>query len=290
MNQVDYFSLSDNMFEEIPQEIFSYMPNVGTLDLSRMRLKSVKADDFKDLSNLRHLILATNQIEVLEKNSIPRTIENFHIGRNNIVSLNGTLKHLNDLKLLLIHSNNISDLEDELPYAPGLIMILASQNHIKKLPKMITNYPNLNAIYIDYNELESFDSAFAYATKLQLIWANNNKINSIARDEFIEASAIDELQMSSNQIRSLNHSLLHIKSLRNANFSHNLLPEFSLNEVIGLRKLRLLDLSYNRIQYLTGDVDVANGGCLLYQLHLEHNLLKSLDGETIFLNFPYNFN
>jgi Leucine-rich repeat (LRR) protein len=282
MDQVDYFSLSDNAFEEIPREIFSYMPNIGTLDLSRMRLKAVRADDFKELANLRHLILATNQIQVLEKNSIPRSIENFHIGRNNIVSLNGTLKHLNDLKLLLIHSNNISDLEDELPYAPGLIMILASQNHIKKLPTMIKNYPNLNAIYIDFNELESFDSVFAYATKLQLIWANNNKINYIARDEFLEASAIDELNMSSNQIKSLNQSLLYIKSLRVANFSHNLLSEFSLEEVIGLRKLRMLDLSHNRIQTLSGHVEAAGGGCLLYELHLEHNSLKSLDGEALY--------
>lgn len=279
MDKIDFFSLSDNYLDEIPWDIFKHMPNIGTLDLARLQLKMVKTDDFRSLTNLRHLILRMNQIQTLEKNSIPHTLESINIGLNNISSLNGTLRQLTDLKLMMIHSNNIHDLEDELPYAPGLVMFLASHNQIKKLPQVIKTYSNLNAIYVDGNELQSLDGVLSHAKKLQVIWANDNNIDKIAEDEFIETNEVDELQMSFNKIKTLNKSLLHIRALRVANFSGNFLSEFSLDEILGLRKLRLLDLSYNKIEKLVGRTEnSSNSSCLLYELHLEFNMLTSLDG------------
>lgn len=271
--------MSDNSFDEIPWDIFENMPNVGTLDLARLQLKTVRKDDFVLLNDLRHLILATNQIHTLEKNSIPHSVESFHVGKNNISTLNGTIRHLNELKLLMIHSNILQNLEDELPYAAGLVMILASHNRISKLPQIMRFYSNLNAVYFDHNELTSFDGVFSQHKKLQVIWANNNNIEKITAEDFGEATAIDELQLGFNRIKELNKCLLPIKALRVANLSGNLLSEFSLQEIAGLRKLRLLDLSFNRIERLSGrSDDASSANCLLYELHLEYNLLTKLDG------------
>ena len=281
LTKIDVLSLADNLVEEIPKEVFEHTPNLGTLDIARGRIKMIRHDDFKSLKRLEHLVLATNEISVLEKDSFPHTIKSLHIGRNNISSLNGTLRNLNDLSILFINSNNLTTLDDELPLAPKLLMLMASNNRLVKLPEMMKHLIGQNTCFINENEIRSLDGLFSHKSAMKWIYAEQNKIEYLAEDEFLGSENIDEINLSYNLIPSLNKSLLSITHLRSANFSVNLLREFSLQEIYGLMKLRYLDLSHNRIEKLTGRIDnlvETTTGTLLLQLLLHNNLLKSLDG------------
>jgi Leucine-rich repeat (LRR) protein len=75
-------------------------------------------------------------------------------------------------------------------------------------------------------------------------------------DEFIELDSLEDLQLGHNQLISLNGSLAPLRSLRCLNLTNNLLQEFSLKEIQGLRRLMIIDLSYNKISHLSGRMEV----------------------------------
>lgn len=282
LTKVELLSLADNDVPEIPREMFEHTPNLGTLDVSRGRIKGIRSDDFTRLKNLQTLIVASNEIQILEKECFPKTLTSLHIGRNRISSLNGTLRQLTDMKMLFINANNLTTLDDELPdHAPLLVMLMASSNHLEKLPKTVKNLVALDTCYINDNKLRSLDGLFSHRSSLIRLYMEQNRIEYLAEDEFLKSENIDEINLSSNLIPSLNKSLLYVTNLRHANLSSNQLREFSMQEIYKLMKLRHLDLSYNRIEKLTGRheniAEIANF-TRLYQIFLGNNLLKSLDG------------
>lgn len=274
--------MADNSVHEIPRDVFEHTPNLGTLDIARGRIKGIRTDDFVRLKKLTTLIVASNEIEMLEKDCFPDTISSLHIGRNRISSLNGTLRNLTELKMLFINANNLSSLEDELPEsAPNLMMLMASNNNLVSLPKTVKNLIALDTCYISDNQIRSLDGLFSHRRKLKLLYLEHNRIEYLAEDEFLKSENIDEIHLSSNIIPALNKSLLYVTSLRFANLSGNLLREFSMREIYGLMKLRSLDLSFNRIEKLTDRHDIIAeipSKTQLYSLQLSSNLLKSLDG------------
>lgn len=79
----------------------------------------------------------------------------------------------------------------------------------------------------------------------------------LAEDDFTEAEKLAELDVAYNQIQSLNGSLRNLKSLRYLNLTHNYLTDFSLQEIKGLKRLSVIDLSYNKIGHITGNIEVS---------------------------------
>lgn len=78
----------------------------------------------------------------------------------------------------------------------------------------------------------------------------------MASDEFEEATMIEVMELSNNCIKNLNKSLLPLTQLSEINLSYNNLTEFSFTEVKGLKELKLVDLSHNRIYNLSGHSEV----------------------------------
>lgn len=239
LTKVEVLSLADNAILEIPREMFEHMPNLGTLDIARGKIKEIRSDDFSRLKNLQTLVVASNEIELLEKECFPKTLTSLHIGRNKISSLNGTLRLLTDIKMLFINANNLTSLEEELPdSAPHLMMLMASNNRLEKLPKTVKNLIALDTCYINDNELRSLDGLFSHRNSLIRLYLEHNKIEYLAEDEFLKSENIDEINLSSNFIPSLNKSLQYITNLRYANLSGNMLRELSMQEIYKLMKVK----------------------------------------------------
>ena len=89
-----FLSLADNALEEIPSVALGLMPGIQTLDIARNRLRTVRAQDFALSRDLKHLVLASNELDTLEHGAWPRKLRNLHLGRNELRTLNGTLRFL----------------------------------------------------------------------------------------------------------------------------------------------------------------------------------------------------
>lgn len=81
-------------------------------------------------------------------------------------------------------------------------------------------------------------------------------IFQLAPDDFAEVESLEFLIISYNKLTSLNSSLLPLRSLRLLNLTHNLLEEFSLQDIRGLRHLAIVDISFNKITRLGGRMEV----------------------------------
>ena len=88
----------------------------------------------------------------------------------------------------------------------------------------------------------------------------------LSPDEFNELDSLEDLQLGHNQLTSLNGSLATLRSLRCLILTNNLFEEFSLQEIRGLRRLRIIDLSFNRVSRLDGQMEVFINTTFLYIL------------------------
>lgn len=286
LSNLSYFSLADNHLEEIPRHIFTHMPRIVTMDLSHGRIKTILTDDFRHLNEIRYLVLVDNNIKFVEKESIPKTVRFLHLGRNNLTSLNGTLRDIDNMDVLFLNENNLTTLDGELPIkSANFKSLIAHHNRLQNLTQDLTKFMFLDATYLSDNEIRSLNGVFRNASFIQTLSAHNNKIEYLAEDEFLNTIELQELDLANNFIRALNNSLLPLKKVRICNISRNYLVEFSLNEVRGLRELQVVDLSYNYIEKLTGHLEnVVDQDLYFVELRLDHNLLKSLDGALMNLN------
>lgn len=79
----------------------------------------------------------------------------------------------------------------------------------------------------------------------------------MAYNEFQDATKIEVIELNHNRIKHLNKSLLPLIHLTEINLSNNNLTEFSLTEIKGLKELKLIDLSHNKISKLSGHSEVS---------------------------------
>ncbi|XP_049833160.1 leucine-rich repeat and death domain-containing protein 1 [Schistocerca gregaria] len=285
---VEFLSLADNALPEIPQYVLKRMPHVKTLDMGRSKISTVLENDFKSVPELQHLFLPGNMISKLEKNCIPYILRHLHIGRNRIESLNGSLRHLNDLEWLFLNQNQLVSLEDELPPdGAKLILLHVSDNKLQKLPQDLRKYIYLESLFVSKNEIQSFNGTLQKLRKLKRLHADHNKIKELSSDEFMDLENMEDLQLGHNCLSVLNGSLLPLRSLRCVNLTHNLFENMTLREITGLRNLRVIDLSHNQIRHLSSGPMTQNLVELetrVAELRLEYNLLTALDGSLMGLH------
>ncbi|XP_046413909.1 toll-like receptor 6 [Neodiprion fabricii] len=294
-----YFSLADNEVPAIPKHVLLHLPLLRTFDMGRNRIMRVEADDFKYNPDLHHLVLVDNLLTELDPGSLPPLLKHLHLGRNNLGSLNRTLRELNQLEWLLLNENVLTSLDGELPtVGRNLKLLHLANNKLTHLPPELRFFHRLDHLFLNNNKIQSLDGRLQNARRLEKLDISCNEIQELAEDEFTEAESLEELQLGYNSIKSLgrgignengNSALLPLRSLRILNLTHNELREFSFSDLRGLRKLFFVDLSHNRITYLmkgwtpTENLVEMEGeeiaGSSVFEFRLQHNKLNTLEGS-----------
>ncbi|KMQ94512.1 leucine-rich repeats and immunoglobulin-like domains protein 3 protein [Lasius niger] len=299
LGRTQYLSLADNEVPSIPRHVLSHLSLLRTLDLSRNRISRIDSDDFKYNPTLQHLAMAGNAISEMTPGSLPPLVKHLHVGRNHLNSLNHTLRDLNQLEWLLINSNELTSLDGELPSSGhNLKMLYAVDNRLTHLPAEFRYLHRLETLFLQHNKIRNLDGTLQKARRLKFLELSYNELQELNADDFIEAEMLEDLELGHNSLKSLggadgdgngSSALYPLRSLKCLNLTHNELREFSLASLRGLRELRLLDLSNNRIVRLhrgrlssenlveeEGD-EIAGGN--IQDLRLQHNELRSLDGS-----------
>ncbi|KAM0727807.1 Protein artichoke [Formica fusca] len=299
LDRTQYLSLADNEVPSIPRHVLLHLSLLRTLDLSRNRISRIDSDDFKYNPMLQHLAMAGNAISEMTPGSLPPLVKHLHVGRNHLNSLNHTLRDLNQLEWLLINSNELTSLDGELPSSGhNLKMLYAVDNKLTHLPNEFRYLHRLETLFLQHNKIRNLDGTLQKARRLKFLELSYNELQELNENDFIEAEMLEDLELGHNSLKSLggadgdgngSSALYPLRSLKCLNLTHNELREFSLASLRGLRELRLLDLSNNRIARLhrgrpssenlveeEGD-EIAGGN--IQDLRLQHNELRSLDGS-----------
>ncbi|OXU20561.1 hypothetical protein TSAR_011477 [Trichomalopsis sarcophagae] len=315
LGRTQYLSLADNEVPAIPRNILSHLSLLRTLDLSRNRISRIDADDFKYNPTLQYLLMAGNSIAEMVPGSLPPLVKHLHVGRNHLMSLNRTLRDLNQLEWLLINANELSSLDGELPSSGhNLKMLYAADNKLTHLPAEFRFLHRLESLFLQHNQIGSLDGTLQKARRLKFLELSYNDLQVLTEDDFLEAEMLEDLELGHNKLTSLggdgnvntdgattaNSALYPLKSLKCLNLTHNELSEFSFSSIRGLRELRMLDLSSNKIgrllrgrsptertilsplvvlQNLVEEEGEETAGASIQDMRLQHNELRNLEGS-----------
>ncbi|XP_003705877.1 leucine-rich repeat-containing larval translucida [Megachile rotundata] len=303
LGRTQYLSLADNEVPSIPRHILAHLSLLRTLDLSRNRISRIDSDDFKYNPTLQHLSMAGNAISEMVPGSLPPLVKHLHVGRNHLQSLNRTLRDLNQLEWLLINANELTSLDGELPSSGhNLKMLYAVDNKLTHLPAEFRYLHRLESLFLQHNKIRSLDGTLQKARRLKFLELSYNDLQELTEEDFIEAEMLEDLELGHNSLKSLggavgansdgnggNSVLYPLRSLKCLNLTHNELREFSFASLRGLRELRLLDLSSNRIvrlhrgrtpsENLVEEEGEETAGGNIQDMRLQHNELRSLDGS-----------
>ncbi|XP_076263353.1 leucine-rich repeat-containing larval translucida [Rhynchophorus ferrugineus] len=296
LTTVRYISLADSYMDKLPSHVWRNMPYIGTVDLGRTKIQELTSDSFRDMHNVKCIVLPGNQISRVDRDALPVQIERLHLGRNQLYHLNDSLQELRNLRWLFLNENELEDLERQLPLdAPFLKLIHIASNRLTRVPTQLRNYQSLENVYLNQNKIETLDGILSKTRTLQGLILDDNIIHTITPEDFSEMERLDYLSLHHNELRSLNNSLYSLRNLNYLNVSYNLLTSFSFQEIVGLPKLKIVDLSHNQITQLTGSAaNLVESNIKVSDLKLHNNMLETLNSalsglsELLRLDLSYN--
>nr|XP_034835491.1 insulin-like growth factor-binding protein complex acid labile subunit [Maniola hyperantus] len=228
--------LSHNFIRELREEPFCNLTHLKTLRLNNNKIKYLNGA-LKNLYNLRHLYLTSNQIQKIDMESINTInhLETFDISKNLIEKIDPTLfpRHWK-------HFNNGT-----------ICKILLSDNYI-------THVPNVSIEIAERFRRNSITPKLAY-TKLDL---SNNSITHIEYNAFslLELKSVD---LSNNKLTDFIVNPKDLIYVRYLNLSGNYLNRLYYESFSSMHSLQNFDLSHNYMEYFP-DQSLSNTQNLKY--------------------------
>ncbi|WRX12218.1 Leucine-rich repeat - like 10 [Theobroma cacao] len=225
----------DNLTSSIYPLLFNITSQIVDLSLDQNLLGGSIPDFFKNMVSLKHLSLAVNNLE----GDIPKflgnicTVETLYLEINN---LSGS-----------IGPGYFGCLENSLQ----ILDLAANSFHGPLVLPYIARFSSLRGLYLLGNRLNGFLSKtfyFKQPSKLTNLYVSSNQLKGTLPD-FTIFSSLKVLLISDNQLNgTVPESLGCLSELEQLDFSRNSLEGvISETQLKNLSKLRVLDLSFNRL-------------------------------------------
>lgn len=239
--------LSSNQLNDVPSAIWQ-LSLLKTLDLGENLISDIKNGSFKNLEQLTGLRLIDNQIGNLSVGmfwDLP-SLQVLNLAKNKILSVErGSFQRNKQLEAIRLDGNFVSDVNGVFSALLSLLWLNLSENHLVWFDYAFVP-PNLKWLDVHGNFIEHLGnyyklqdeiriktldvshnriteiSPMAIPNSVELLFINNNHINNIQVNTFIEKRNLTRVDIYANEI-----SHLDINSLRLSPVPLNKsLPEF----------------------------------------------------------------
>ena len=240
------------------QEALTSLQRVSFVGVSQvsLRLPSLFNFNLSNLSNVTHIDLSSNNLNIFNL-SYFTNVQYLNL-RNN------SLQHYriiyNQLVQLDLSNNSIENISESIFQLPKLYRLNLSFNKIKHLYNFSSDkikYLDISNNLLENIELGKFDA-------LKSLNLSTNSISLINKNSFLTTPNLEVLNLSSNVITELTYASFNLPGLLQLDLKGNRLKNLSQKCFFGLNKLRVLDISLNKImtispstlQYLPGLVQL----------------------------------
>uniref|UniRef100_A0AC35TFS3 PPM-type phosphatase domain-containing protein n=1 Tax=Rhabditophanes sp. KR3021 TaxID=114890 RepID=A0AC35TFS3_9BILA len=253
--------------------------SVNFSNLTKLDVRNGGFIDKLDLSNLSHL-----QILYCQHLGLKELV----INGSNIRQLYASHNHLKELiimpvpfKLIAIDvsHNLLKSFPEWIPELNGLISIYATNNCIEILPyRLFMNMPSLRFLNIKTNRLTKLPEIVENCC-IEEMDISNNFVTLLSPNLFKCAHRLTSLNVSNNRLKELPspNNFNDLNRLQVLRMSRNELDEGVISVIVALRKLRVLDLSYNCLRFFS---DSGLGQLkFMEEINLSGNKLTSIGKE-----------
>ncbi|XP_053692319.1 protein artichoke [Sabethes cyaneus] len=247
-------NLADNSIDELNARLFLHLAKLKYLDLSRNPIDDLPPEVFKDVQELKvlkvrgcHLLNVNPQVY----NMLPHLTE-LDLGQNQFTYLVRTeFKDLKRLRILRLDGNQLSAVVDRLfEYQKGLNFLDLSRNRLAKISeKAFENLSNLTYLDVSYNKLSRIEpECLEPVTGLQTFNISGN-----LQLDLMEVNPTFQMipNVSTLAIADMGPLPMKLfgpfKQLRALNLSGNHVDNNTLQIILPLARLQLLDLSRNQL-------------------------------------------
>ncbi|KAJ8920754.1 hypothetical protein NQ315_004894 [Exocentrus adspersus] len=305
--------LSENFFKMLHPSFLENLPSLRRIDLNSNELTVIDPELFLPSPLLEHINISNNYITAIHPATFGRLVNLYEldVSRNRLIEFVPGLAK--EIEYLHIHHNNIMELptvhSPDLDL-PALRMLDISSNRIQTIPKAsLRTMPQLRRLLIGKNLLQgiaenSFNGlnqlevlhlqgnvithihphAFKDTTLLKEINLSNNRLDVLVPDLFKDTPLLKQLDLSKNQLAEILPGTLDKNlELENIDASYNVLVQLPIT-LYGLKNLRLLDLTSNRIKNI--DPEIIGSLVNLKELRLSKNFIQELK-QGSFSNLPH---
>ena len=235
-------SLDDNQIDEFPISVFHFLPQLVRLSVRSNVLTSIPTGLEMKFPNLEILDLSINLLS--------------DISRNDFVNL-----------------TRLTEL-----YLKGNRILYLEANIFKELSNLTTL--SLASTSLEYIDVNSFNGL----TKLTVLKLESNEIKDLPVGIFdcVDRDALISMNLSSNQLKSINNNVFNLREVRNIDLSNNEISNVGKNAFNSITKVTLIDLTNNLLNSIFPMENLDNGVVNIQGNPLECNckLLKQLNRTT----------
>ncbi|XP_074593241.1 podocan-like [Brevipalpus obovatus] len=241
-----FLDISSNDLFSI-EKAFSNCSSLKQLILANNKLTSILIDTFIGLSSLEYLNLQHNQIQSIEIGSFIHLVHlsDLIIANNPIVPttrFDFTSGYLHQFDL---SSTNMSSLPHGInPFLRDLRFV---NNQLTSIgSNELANYPHLNVLVLDSNNIELIDAdAFDQLEHLEELSLRENHLNNVPQGL---PTSLKKLYLGHNLISLLSAGIVqHLINLEELSLNNNQLQKIDDSAFFGLKNLKILDISGNKI-------------------------------------------
>lgn len=256
---LSFVALLFNEISSVPRNIFSNCDQLTNLYISYNRINFIDVAALSGLTKLRHLALTDNAISFLDPLVFEptRNLEILSLDSNSIREVSPqTFELMPLLTSLTLTGNNITTWNSTfLENNQALQQLHLDRNEISSVSgDTFSNLPNLRVLRVgDFiDELPVFNGL----NSLEELRLNDNKLKYVSVDSFRNLNKLRRLDLSFNNIESVNFTLASAELLPNLDYlslTSNNISEIPDGTFSNLSNLTDLSLRRNRIEILTAE-------------------------------------
>ncbi|KAK6628561.1 hypothetical protein RUM43_002376 [Polyplax serrata] len=251
LSQLIRLSLSGNNFSQMPKNLFASTPNLEVLRLyDNRQIMSIPDRFLSNLTKLKEVYLMRNNLQNISENTFwdSKAVTNLSLQSNSLKELPQEIfKDQYDLLTLDLSYNQLRHLPDHIFKSLGKLKYLRmGNNRLQNITRnLFYGLIKLEVLDLEYNELSYLDSdALGHLQQLKHARFSHNMLS------FLDEDGRPQGGFSYKDTFGNKSPFRHCVHLEYLYLANNSITEIFSDWRIVLVKLRVLDLSLNKIQYL----------------------------------------
>lgn len=231
LTMLDNLDLGENQISQLRAGVFENLSQLTGLRLYDNQIENITTDMFESLPRLKILNLSKNRIQLIKRDAFIKNkeIQAIRLDKNFISDINGVFSALDSLNWLDLAENHL--VWFDYAFVPkNLTFLSISANYIESLENYYKLQDEIKIKTLDasHNRLTEI-GPFNVPNSIELMFINNNNIQKIYPNTFIDKVNLTRIDMYNNALQKLQMQQLRIApSITAKTTPHQQLPKIYL--------------------------------------------------------------